>query len=404
MYKIIIVATVLVFGLTSCNNSDNNYYRGYSDSYSRINCSDYKFMTYEELDKSVEIQEPKDIDNAGEIYPYGDILLINEKNKGIHIIDNSDKNSPNPVAFIEIWGNIDIAVKDGYLYADSFMDLIVLDIRDINSITKISRKEDIFPIDYYQAIPSNDDAFYDRSCGFDKDKGIIVEAKKSSTNSTAKSMPRFSVVGDYLYTINTTQMNIFDIDEASAPQSISKVRLPWDVERLFAYSSYLYIGSSSGMYIYDNSIPTQPTKLTTFSYAQSCDPVVVQEDIAYVTLNSGSSCTNSRGVNRLDIVDVQNPKTPILIKQVDMWEPKGLSIDNNLLFICDGSAGLKVFDVNKTEDNSTISVAISSISNESSIDCNDVMASNNHLIVSNSEDIRQFDYSEFPMKELGRIK
>ncbi|MFK5975581.1 MAG: hypothetical protein QM493_03630 [Sulfurovum sp.] len=419
MYKIIIVATVLVFGLTSCYNNNDNYYRGYSNGYNHINCSDYNFMTYEELDKSVEIQASKEIDEAGKIYLFGDILLINEKNKGVHIIDNSNKSSPNSVAFIQIFGNIDIAVKDGYLYADSFMDLVIFDIRDINNIIKISRKENVFPMDSYQTISSNDySLYYDRSCGFDKDKGIIVEAKDStsSTNSStyanssstttgkAGSMARFAIVGDNLYTINSTQMDIFDISDPSSPTSISKVRLPWDVETLFAYSSYLYIGSSSGMYIYDNSIPTQPTKITTFSHAQSCDPVVVQEDIAYVTLNSGSSCWNNSGINRLEIVDVKNPITPILIKQVDMWEPKGLSIDNNLLFICDGSAGLKVFDVNKTEEDGNISVALSSISNETTLDCYDVITSNNHLIVSNSEDIRQFDYSEFPMKELGRIK
>lgn len=229
-------------------------------------------------------------------------------------------------------------------------------------------------------------------------------SSKDSTTGKAGSMARFAIVGDYLYTINSSQMNIFDISDASAPQSISKVHLPWDVETLFAYGSYLYIGSSSGMYIYDNAIPTQPTQLTTFSHAQSCDPVVVQQDIAYVTLNSSSYCWNNSGINRLEIIDVQNPKTPILLKQVDMWEPKGLSIDNNLLFICDGSAGLKVFDVNKTENNSTISIALSSITNESDLDCYDVITSNNHLIVSNSKDIRQFDYSSFPMQELGRIK
>jgi len=394
MYNIIIIMAI-VFGLSSCNedNRRNAYVSNYNSSY--IRCSDYNFMTYDELDNSVEIQAPKEIGNAGEIYLDGDRLLINEKNKGIHIIDNSDKNNPTPVAFIQIWGNSDIAVKSGYLYADSFMDLLVFDIRDINNIIKISRKKDIFP--------SDSSFYYDRSCGFDKDKGIIVEAKDSRT-STTTSLARFKIVGDYLYTINSTQMDIFDISDASAPQSISKVRLAWDVESLFAYGSYLYIGASSGVYIYDNSIPTQPTKLTTFSRVQSCDPLVVQQDVAYLTLNSNSSCWNSSGVNRLEIIDVQNPTTPTLLKQVDMWEPKALSIDNNLLFICDGSAGLKVFDVNQTEDNSTISVDISSISNESSIDCDNLITSNNHLIVSNTQDIRQFDYSSFPMQELGRVK
>jgi len=175
MYKIII-STILLFTLTSCYVEDD---RTYVSNYGHIRCSDYKFVTYDELDNSVEIQAPKEIAKAGKIYLYGDTLLINEKNKGIHIIDNSDKNNPKPVAFIQIWGNLDIAVKSGYLYADSFMDLVVFDIKDINNTIKISRKEDIFPIDYYQSIsPSDYSFYYDRSCGFDKDRGIIVEAKQ----------------------------------------------------------------------------------------------------------------------------------------------------------------------------------------------------------------------------------
>lgn len=47
--------------------------------------------------------------------------------------------------FIEIPGNIDLAVKDDYLYVDSFKDLIVLNIKDIDNISEIYTKENIFP-------------------------------------------------------------------------------------------------------------------------------------------------------------------------------------------------------------------------------------------------------------------
>lgn len=240
------------------------------------------------------------------------------------------------------------------------------------------------------------------SCG----SGSSSTTSSSSLESTvgkAGSMARFAIVDEYLYTMNGSQMNIFDISTASSPQSVSKVRLPWDVETLFSYKEYLYIGASSGMYIYDNSVPTQPTKITTFTHAQSCDPVVVHEDVAYITLNT--QCRNpNASVNRLEIVDVRNPLKPILLKQLDMWSPKGLGIDDNLLFICDGDAGLKIFDVNKTEDNNTINIALDSLSSDNRIDCFDVIAFDKHLIISNQKEIKQFDYSSFPMQELGRIQ
>ncbi len=90
---------------------------------------------------------------AGKIVNYkdGDVLFINERNKGIHVVDNRIKGEVTKGdAFIQIPGNIDLAVKDGYLYADSFSDLVVLDIRDLSDIKVVSRKESVFAFDPLQ--------------------------------------------------------------------------------------------------------------------------------------------------------------------------------------------------------------------------------------------------------------
>ena len=227
----------------------------------------------------------------------------------------------------------------------------------------------------------------------------------SSTTGKAGSLARYAVVGDYLYTVNRRVMDILDISDASKPKKVSKIHLPWDVETIFSYKEYLYIGAESGVYIYDNSTPIQPTSIAKFTHVQSCDPVVVADDIAYVTLSSGSRCWNNRiGVNRLEILDVQDPKEPILIKTLDMWSPTGLGVDDNKLFICDGESGLKAFEISKTDESGVVDVRLDLKSSDAEIDCYDLIAHNDTLIVSNRDDIRQFDYGSFPMEELGRIK
>jgi hypothetical protein len=121
-------------------------------------CS-YKSISYKELRANYpKISKAKEIKKAGKIYNYkdGDIILINEKNLGIHIIDNTDRMHPKAKSFIELPGNIDIAVKDGYLYADSFTDLVVIDIRDLDDIKIVKRKEDTFTYDRYQAMGSDE--------------------------------------------------------------------------------------------------------------------------------------------------------------------------------------------------------------------------------------------------------
>jgi len=226
----------------------------------------------------------------------------------------------------------------------------------------------------------------------------------SSTVGKAGSMARFAISGNYLYTINSREMNILDIKEASVPKKISKIHVPFDVETLFSYKNSLYVGSSSGMYIYDTTTPTQPTRIVNFIHAQSCDPVVVSDDVAFVTLHSDSTCRQGVGVNRLEIVDVKVPSDPKLIKTVDMWSPKGLGVDGKNLFICDGSSGLKVYDINKTDNNGTVFVDVKLKASLGEIDCYDIIANENNLIISNETDIRQFNYGSFPMVEESRIK
>ncbi len=130
-------------------------------------CAKSNYMTYEELRASVRVEESREIKDAGKIYVYGDTLLVNEKQKGVHIIDNSDKINPINKAFVNVLGSSDIAVKDGYMMVDSFMDLVVIDIHDMNNIKEVNRTINIFS--------KGDQPYYwNNICGFDLDKGVIL--------------------------------------------------------------------------------------------------------------------------------------------------------------------------------------------------------------------------------------
>lgn len=152
---------------------------GCVDRYDYKGCHKPVYLSYEDLRANYPaLKEPREIEKAGKIYVYGDTLLVNEKNRGIHVIDNRVKESPIRKRFIEIPGNIDLAMKDGYLYVDSFVDLAVIDLRNINNITvlKSARKNDVFPYDHYQAL-SEEDLEKERCYGYDEDRGVIIGYK-----------------------------------------------------------------------------------------------------------------------------------------------------------------------------------------------------------------------------------
>jgi len=48
--------------------------------------------------------------------------LINERFRGIHVVDNTDPKNPIKLNFIQIPGNTDFTIRSGYLYANHGSD------------------------------------------------------------------------------------------------------------------------------------------------------------------------------------------------------------------------------------------------------------------------------------------
>tara|TARA_R110001583_G_scaffold25760_7_gene93118 strand:- start:520 stop:1107 length:588 start_codon:yes stop_codon:yes gene_type:complete len=126
------------------------------------------YMSTEEFKNAVKTESSRDMEEVGKIYFYQDFIFVNEKYEGVHIIDNSDPSNPKSTNFINIPGNIDIAIKDDVLYADSYTDLIAIDISDVSNIDIEKRFENIFP----WVLPPTDNKY--RLGQIDPDKGVVV--------------------------------------------------------------------------------------------------------------------------------------------------------------------------------------------------------------------------------------
>src|SRR5690606_16325402 len=98
------------------------------------------------------------------------------------------------------------------------------------------------------------------------------------------SMARFKIVDDYLYAVDSHTINIFNISDLENPKDLDDVQAGFDIETIFNYGQHLFLGSMRGMYIYDITNPAMPTFVSEFQHGTACDPVVVDENYAYVTL------------------------------------------------------------------------------------------------------------------------
>ena len=218
----------------------------------------------------------------------------------------------------------------------------------------------------------------------------------SSVNPNGKggSLARFTVVGDRLYTIDNDQMRIFNIDESTDPTFEQTVDLINGVETVFPYNNYLYLGTQTGMLIYDISNPSAPAYVSMYEHVQACDPVVVQGNYAYVTIRSGTTCRNTVQIDQLEVIDISNPTSPFAVNQYQLENPYGLGIDNDLLFVCDGNAGLKVFDITFTPQE------IQLLHQFEDINARDVIPYNGLLMLIAEEGFYQYEYKPSGEMEL----
>jgi hypothetical protein len=207
----------------------------------------------------------------------------------------------------------------------------------------------------------------------------------NANNGVGGSLARFAIVDNYLYTVSNSTLKVFDISQAQQPRQMNSVKLGLNIETIFPYNNMLFIGSRTGMHIYDNANPTQPVLLSQYQHVQSCDPVVVQGNYAYVTLRDGTECRF--GQNVLDVVNISNPRSPSRVQSIPMLNPHGLGIDGNVLFVCEGDHGLKVFDVT----NPAQPVEKQFIKG---IRTYDVIPHKNVMLVVGKDGLMQYDYSD----------
>lgn len=330
---------------------------------------------YETILKGISTSAPQDLKEPGKIYAYKQYLLVGEVKKGIHIIDNSNPRSPQPLSFVKIPGVLDFAIKDNVLYADSYMDLVALDLSNPQQVRETGRKAKIFNRgvwegrSWYYDARSNTITDYNKeirtetyrtNCGNEDPRflgiGLGSTDSFSLNNSSGPtgdaggqggSMARFTLYDNFLYTVSENDLMVFDISNPAQPDSTAKINLGWGIETIFPYHDKLFIGSNTGMYIYDNSKPAQPQRMSVFNHARACDPVVVQGSRAYVTLRTGS-CGSAP--NQLQIINITNLYFPELIKTYPMESPHGLSVYANVLSVCEGSRGLKSFDISNEKE------------------------------------------------------
>lgn len=212
----------------------------------------------------------------------------------------------------------------------------------------------------------------------------------SSGAGQGGSMARFAAGNGYLYLLAGSKLLTYEIQPDGSLQRVAENGSNAGPETLFLKDTVLLIGTQQGMEIYSVSNPVRPVRLSTYPHIRSCDPVVANDSVAYVSLREGTECRD--GENRLDVVDISNLRDPTLLQSYSMENPHGLGLDSHLLFVCEGDSGIKTFGIIQGAE-------LINIQEINGFDAYDVIPFNNVLIVTGWDGIHQFRYDVSGIQE-----
>lgn len=371
---------------------------------------------------------PLDICEATSFYVYEDYLFLVENGQGLHILDNSDSNNPVPITFMEAPGGQGISVRNDILYLNQYVDLVAFDLTNPENPTLVGRTENVFepysvfaevlgedqfvvnwiPTEEQRIVDCSNNNFNDRvfrdgtrffATSFD-DLAVSSLANSSAevsaggpageTVGQGGSLARFTIANSTLYAVDESRLRAFDLADPEAPVLAGTIEMGWGIETIFPYGNQLYIGSQTGVHIYGIDDPLAPEHFSTFEHVFACDPVVVDNDLAYVTLWGGRDC-GSVG-DQLEILDVSNPRAPVSLQITPMSSSHGLGVAEGKLFLCSQWEGFRVFDL---DDNGLLGEELDHVNDINARDVI-VLPQDNDLIVLgyNGEGIQQYDYSD----------
>ncbi len=363
---------------------------------------------------------PRDIESPGKINVSSELLIIGDRGTGIHIINNTDPENPQPLHFLEVPGNHQLYVDGDYIYANAYYDMIKIDISDINNIRIVDRIEEVFTINHHnfenhaligfertevEETLSCDRRIDEGQIFFFDDSGVLLEETAIPTSfvsngTTVGTANRMAIVDNDLFVINLRDIYAFDVSGDNLdihPVYGNQSYLGWNMETIYARGEFLYTASQTEMAVH-RLTGTEIMTIGSYFHATACDPVLpTDEGIAYITLRSGDECPGD--VNSLSVVDINNFNNIFLLQEIEMESPFGMYLVDDRLFVGEGDNGLRIFDASQRD-------ALTEIDHFSSLAAFDVIGHPTRadiLLLASESGLAQYEIGSQGFEELSQI-
>ncbi len=316
------------------------------------------------------ITPSREIEDPEKIFMGENMLLIGEKGLGIHVYDNNDPNNPTPMSFISLPFTDEFFVHKNFIYAVSHYDMVKIDVSNMTAPVIVDRElnafaepamndngEALIGFTYEvvtetlklngpeaRALKEESVLYFDYMNNMIPNSSIPSSFVGNGTSSGMGTLNRIALTSDHLYVITGSSLLTF----GNTPSDINLLDnryIQSGMETVYEDDEKLFIGTETSMVIVDVSDGENPTVVSTYWHPQSCDPVLPNGDIAYVTLRSAvdNGCFGEENV--LTVVDISDLQDPRNINDIPMESPYGMCIQNDHLLVGEGENGISIFDI-----------------------------------------------------------
>lgn len=343
------------------------------------------YADLDEIRQTPLVSSPTSINDPGKIFIGDKFILIGEKEEGIHVYDNTDPNNPVAASFIQLPMTREFYVDGDYVYAEGHYDFMKISMVDLYNPVLVDRVEyafgqphqndqgeEIVGFNYQtvtetfelgspeaEALQQSTYLYYDY-----QDNLLPVSSVPSSfvgAGSTVKgTMNKITTMNQYAYVVGNAEIFVFS-DNMDEMQMVNRVNThSSDIETIYPYGDYLYLGTQSSMELLNTDNPEYPSHVSSYWHQTACDPVLPTGDVAYLTLRSADNSGCAGDDNTLEVIDMTNETDPTPLNSVVMDSPYGLGVDGNYLWVGQGTNGLTLLD-NSDKTNPTVITTFSNV-------------------------------------------
>lgn len=181
--------------------------------------------------------------------------------------------------------------------------------------------------------------------GCDKSSSADTAAAIGTTG-TGGSLARFTIAGNYLYTVDKQNLKVFYIGNGAQAEFKKTVPVGFEIETIYPFKDKLFVGSTSVVHIFSIADGANPQKLSEAispTVLRRCDPVVAKDTVAYATLRTNGECGGTQSI--LAVYDIRDITKPVQKGSAFVSEPYGLGYADTTLYVCDRMQGLIVFNI-----------------------------------------------------------